>query len=149
MSSELKKVIPMVDLVFETTATDIPPTRSSCQSTETVESTLSSQSSEPLDLNGSFQKEQSQQVFIGGTHEALFIGDLDFSITEEMLTKLFSRYSSFISAKVCINKFTNKSLGHGYLNFGKQIDAARAINEFNYRKLLSKEIHLMLSLIHI
>lgn len=77
---------------------------------------------------------------------ALFVGNLAEEITSERLTEMFKVYKSFISAKVCTNADDNRSLGHGYINFGNKEDAERATEDFNYNKIMGKEIRIMPSI---
>ena len=106
----------------------------------------SSDISGPVNLNKAYSFNNKSGRLNCESYEALFIGDLDISITESHLVKIFSKYESFISCKICINKFTKRSLGHGYLNFGTKDDADLAIEELNYTKIMSKEIRLMPSM---
>ncbi|CCK69315.1 uncharacterized protein KNAG_0C02030 [Huiozyma naganishii CBS 8797] len=78
--------------------------------------------------------------------ESLFIGNLHKNVTEELLRGVFGVYPGFISAKICYNAITKKSLGHGYLNFSNKIDAIRATKDLNYCNILSSEIRLMPSM---
>lgn len=80
--------------------------------------------------------------------EALFIGNLDEKVTEQMLSDIFRVYPSFVSAKICFRQGTQISLKHGYLNFAKREDALNAIYTFNYTYLLGKEIKIMPSMRH-
>ncbi|KAL3236641.1 Pes4p [Nakaseomyces bracarensis] len=77
---------------------------------------------------------------------ALFIGNLDPHVTTEMLSEIFQKYPSFISAKVCIDSESQKSLGHGYLNFGSKEEADIATDEHNYQVVFGREIRIMPSL---
>lgn len=77
---------------------------------------------------------------------ALFIGDLDKGITEDMLKKIFGKFKTLVSVKICVDSETGKSLGYGYLNFSTKEDADTATEEFNYRPILGKEIRIMPSL---
>lgn len=77
---------------------------------------------------------------------ALYVGDLDKSVTEEMLYKFFSKFKSLSSVKICYNPLTKVSLGYGYVNFDSEEDSKNAIEELNYTKLLSKEIRIMPSM---
>ncbi|AQZ10039.1 PES4 (YFR023W) and MIP6 (YHR015W) [Zygosaccharomyces parabailii] len=77
---------------------------------------------------------------------ALFIGDLDKRVTEETLANLFGKYESLVSVKVCKDTETGKSLGYGYLNFRQKMDTLAAIDEFNYRPILDREVRIMPSL---
>ncbi|SMN19249.1 similar to Saccharomyces cerevisiae YHR015W MIP6 Putative RNA-binding protein, interacts with Mex67p, which is a component of the nuclear pore involved in nuclear mRNA export [Maudiozyma saulgeensis] len=106
----------------------------------------SSDTSGPMNLHTAYSFNNKSGRLNCESYEALFVGDLDPQITESHLTKIFSKYSSFISTKICMNKFTKLSLGHGYLNFGSKNDAELAMEELNYTKIMSKEIRLMPSM---
>lgn len=77
---------------------------------------------------------------------ALFIGDLDKNITEDVLKNIFDNFKTLLSVKICVDSETGKSLGYGYLNFSTKEDADTATEEFNYRPILGKEIRIMPSL---
>ncbi|CCH60989.1 hypothetical protein TBLA_0D04940 [Henningerozyma blattae CBS 6284] len=78
---------------------------------------------------------------------ALFIGGLNQRVTKEMLKEEFKDFPSFISAKVCVDMKTKKSLGYGYLNFSNQNDILRLVEKYNYRSLFGcPEIKIMPSL---
>ena len=111
-------------------------------------SSSSSESSGFLDLNGTGQKGHDTRVtqLKSETLQALFVNDIAQDVTEEDLVVLFSRYPGFVSAKVCLDSITNKSLCHGYLNFSNKEDASRAIKELNYMPLKGKEIRIMPSM---
>ena len=90
----------------------------------------------------------SVQKYITKTSKtnSLFIGNLKSTVTEEMLRKIFKRYQSFESAKVCRDFLTKKSLGYGYLNFKDKNDAESARKEFNYTVFFGQEVKIMPSM---
>lgn len=61
----------------------------------------------------------------------LFAGDLGNEVTDELLTKTFSKYPSFLKAKVVRDKRTQKSKGYGFISFAEPDDFARAWKEMN------------------
>lgn len=77
---------------------------------------------------------------------ALFIGDLEPSVTEDVLRKTFGKYESLTSVKICVDSNSGKSLGYGYLNFADSGDAERATEEFNYKPIKGQEVRIMPSL---
>jgi RNA recognition motif-containing protein len=52
-------------------------------------------------------------------------------VTDEILTKTFSKYPSFLKAKVVRDKRTDKSRGYGFISFAEPDDFARAWKEMN------------------
>lgn len=61
----------------------------------------------------------------------LFCGDLGNDVSDDVLTRAFNRYPSFIKAKVVRDKRTNKSRGYGFVSFKNPVDFARAVKEMN------------------
>lgn len=61
----------------------------------------------------------------------LFCGDLGNDVTDEVLTRAFSKYSSFLKAKVVRDKRTNKTKGFGFVSFKDPQDFIRATKEMN------------------
>ena len=48
---------------------------------------------------------------------SLYVGDLDPSVTEEQLIQSFSKIQGYISAVLCPDTITGRSLCYGYVNF--------------------------------
>jgi RNA recognition motif-containing protein len=61
----------------------------------------------------------------------LFCGDLGNDVTDEVLTRAFSKYASFLKAKVVRDKRTNKTKGFGFVSFKDPQDFIRATKEMN------------------
>ncbi|OTF75727.1 RNA recognition motif protein [Euroglyphus maynei] len=72
----------------------------------------------------------------------LFCGDLGNDVSDDVLTRAFNRYPSFIKAKVVRDKRTNKSRGYGFVSFKNPVDFARAVKEMNGRYVGSRPIKL-------
>ncbi len=47
----------------------------------------------------------------------IFCGDLGNDVTDEVLVRTFSRYPSFVKAKVIRDKKSNKTKGFGFVSF--------------------------------
>ncbi|ESQ53729.1 hypothetical protein EUTSA_v10024683mg [Eutrema salsugineum] len=76
---------------------------------------------------------------------SLYVGDLDFNVTDSQLFDAFSQMGQVVSVRVCRDLATRRSLGYGYVNFTNPQDAARAIQELNYIPLYGKPIRVMYS----
>jgi len=72
----------------------------------------------------------------------LFCGDLGNDVTDEVLTRTFSRYPSFQKARVVRDKRSNKSKGYGFVSFKDPADFTRAIKELNGKYVGSRPIKL-------
>ncbi|KAG0002370.1 hypothetical protein BGZ80_000842 [Entomortierella chlamydospora] len=72
----------------------------------------------------------------------LFAGDLGNEVTDELLTKTFSKYPSFLKAKVVRDKRTQKTKGYGFISFAEPDDFARAWKEMNGKYVGNRPIKL-------
>ena len=72
----------------------------------------------------------------------LFCGDLGNDVTDEILIRTFSKYPSFLKAKVVRDKRTNKTKGFGFVSFKDPADFIKAMKEMNGRYVGSRPIKL-------
>nr|KAG5708705.1 hypothetical protein BaRGS_034922 [Batillaria attramentaria] len=61
----------------------------------------------------------------------MFCGDLGNEVTDEVLTRAFSKYPSFVKAKVIRDRRSNKTKGYGFASFKDPVDFTRAMREMN------------------
>ncbi|XP_017786547.1 PREDICTED: RNA-binding protein 42-like [Nicrophorus vespilloides] len=72
----------------------------------------------------------------------IFCGDLGNDVTDELLTRTFNKYPSFLRAKVIRDKRTNKTKGYGFVSFKEPGDFTKAMKEMNGRYVGSRPIKL-------
>lgn len=72
----------------------------------------------------------------------IFCGDLGNDVNDELLTRTFSKFSSFQRAKVIRDKRTSKSKGYGFVSFKEPQDFIRAMKEMDGRYVGSRPIKL-------
>ncbi|XP_053408169.1 RNA-binding protein 42-like isoform X1 [Mercenaria mercenaria] len=72
----------------------------------------------------------------------LFCGDLGNEVTDEVLARAFSKYSSFVKAKVVRDKRSNKTKGYGFVSFKDPTDYVRAMREMNGKYVGNRPIKL-------
>lgn len=72
----------------------------------------------------------------------LFCGDLGNEVNDEVLTKAFSRYASFVMARVVRDKRTGKTRGYGFVSFSNPSDLALALKEMNGKYVGNRPIKL-------
>lgn len=61
----------------------------------------------------------------------IFCGDLGNEVNDDILARAFSRYPSFLKAKVIRDKRTGKTKGYGFVSFKDPNDYVRAMREIN------------------
>lgn len=61
----------------------------------------------------------------------MFCGDLGNEVTDEILTRAFSKYPSFVKAKVVRDKRSKKTKGFGFASFRDPNDFVRCMREMN------------------
>ncbi|CAK9184965.1 unnamed protein product [Ilex paraguariensis] len=76
---------------------------------------------------------------------SLYVGDLDFNVTDSQLYDLFNQVSQVVSVRVCRDLSTRRSLGYGYVNYSNPQDAARALDVLNFTPINGKAIRIMYS----
>ncbi|XP_040997988.1 polyadenylate-binding protein 2-like [Juglans microcarpa x Juglans regia] len=76
---------------------------------------------------------------------SLYVGDLDFNVTDSQLYDLFNQVGQVVSVRVCRDMSTRRSLGYGYVNYSNSQDAARALNVLNFTPVNNKPIRVMYS----
>ena len=61
----------------------------------------------------------------------VFVGDIGYEVTDDILSNAFDGYESFKGARVMVDLTTNKSRGFGFVSFGSKDEAEKAIDEMN------------------
>jgi cold-inducible RNA-binding protein len=73
-------------------------------------------------------------------NKRLFVGGLPYTVNDQELGDLFSKYGSVVSAKVIVDKQTNRSKGFGFVEFENEEDAEKAIKEMNDSEVGGRKI---------
>ncbi|XP_051150811.1 polyadenylate-binding protein 2-like [Andrographis paniculata] len=76
---------------------------------------------------------------------SLYVGDLDFNVTDSQLYDLFNQVGQVVSVRICRDLSSHRSLGYGYVNYTNPQDAARAMDILNFTPLNNKSIRIMYS----
>ena len=74
---------------------------------------------------------------------SLYVGDLDFSVTEAHLFNLFSEFGQVVSIRVAKDNLTKKSLGYAFVNYSNAEDSQRALNDTKPKLISNKPIRVM------
>ena len=61
----------------------------------------------------------------------LYVGNLPFSATDQLLADTFAQCSTVESAKIIMDRDTGRSKGFGFVEMATDVEAAEAITKFN------------------
>lgn len=58
----------------------------------------------------------------------LFVGSLSYNVTDDQLQQLFAEVGTVVSAKVIIDRATNRSKGFGFVEMSTEDEAKKALS---------------------
>jgi len=61
----------------------------------------------------------------------IYVGNLPFEVTEEILETAFAEYGEVSSARVIVDRFSGRSRGFGFVEMANDSDAEAAIEALN------------------
>lgn len=70
----------------------------------------------------------------------LFVGGLPYSVNDDELQQLFTPFGSVASAKVIIDRDTNRSKGYGFVEFENDEEAKKAIDGMHDSEIGGRKI---------
>lgn len=70
----------------------------------------------------------------------LFIGSLAYSVTDDELKQAFAKVGTVVSAKVIMDRETNRSRGFGFVEMSTDAEAKAAIDQLNNTELAGRAI---------
>ena len=70
----------------------------------------------------------------------LFVGSLPFSLEENDLRNHFEKFGEVSSAKIILDKFTQRSRGFGFIEMNDASAAQQAINSLNGADFMGKNL---------
>lgn len=65
----------------------------------------------------------------------IYVGNLPWSVTSEQLQELFAPYGEVVSAQVISDKFSGRSKGFGFVEYGTEEEMQQAIENMNGKEL--------------
>ncbi len=63
--------------------------------------------------------------------QKIYVGNLGYSVNNETLSSKFAQYGTVTSAKVIMDRDTNRSKGFGFVEMSSSAEAAKAIQNLN------------------
>jgi polyadenylate-binding protein len=121
-----------------------------------IDSNTSQETSEQSSTSvaaGGVAGEQDQELVEGGAEvnpisessASLYVGELNPTVNEAALFEIFSPIGQVSSIRVCRDAVTKKSLGYAYVNYHKQDDGEKAIEDLNYSLIEGRPCRIMWS----
>lgn len=75
----------------------------------------------------------------------IYIGNLNFSTTEDKLTEVFSAFGEVLSASIIKDKNTGLSKGFGFIEMPEDDSAFNAIKELNGKDLDGRRVRISIA----
>lgn len=70
----------------------------------------------------------------------LYVGNLEYSVTDEQLSELFSQAGTVVSATVISDQRTGRSRGFGFVEMSSGEEAEKAIEMFNGKEFEGRNL---------
>jgi RNA recognition motif-containing protein len=70
----------------------------------------------------------------------LFVGSLPWSVNDQKLKETFEQHGTVVSAKIIMDRDTNKSRGFGFVEMENSSDASKAIKALNETEIDGRSI---------
>ena len=70
----------------------------------------------------------------------LYVGNINFAMTEDELKEVFAEYGNVSSVKIIRDKFSGRSRGYGFVEIDDAGDAEKAVAELNGKSVQEREI---------
>lgn len=72
----------------------------------------------------------------------LFIGNLNYEVTEAELKEALEQHAEVVSVKIIIDRETNRSKGFAFVEFNNAEDAAKIKDELNEAEFAGRTIYI-------
>ena len=70
----------------------------------------------------------------------IYVGNLNYEMTDEMLRKEFEPYGTVNSARIIVNRFNGKSKGFGFVHMPNRAEVEAAIAGLSDREVLGRRL---------
>lgn len=70
----------------------------------------------------------------------LYVGNLSYKMTDADLESTFAEYGAVSSAKIIMDRETNRSKGFGFVEFGEKSEGEAAIEALNGKEVAGRSI---------
>ncbi len=78
-------------------------------------------------------------------NKKLYVGGLPYSVTDDQLQQLFASHGTVESAKVIVDKYTDRSRGFGFVEMSTEAEAEKAIQALNGSQHMGRSLTVNIS----
>lgn len=75
----------------------------------------------------------------------IFVGNLPFSVDNERLEAEFGKFGEVTSAKVIMDRNSNRSRGYGFVEFAGEESAQKAVEQMNEQEMDGRKLTVSLA----
>jgi RNA recognition motif-containing protein len=75
----------------------------------------------------------------------IYVGNLNFNTSNDDLTQAFSKYGTVRSAKIVMDRDTNRSKGFAFVEMGTSLEAETAIMRLNGSELEGRSLNVSIA----
>ena len=75
------------------------------------------------------------------SNNKIYVGNIGFNVTNDSLSDTFAQYGTVRSAKIIIDRDTNRSKGFGFVEMSTGAEAAQAITGLNGKELEGRALN--------
>lgn len=73
--------------------------------------------------------------------QKIYVGNLGYNVSESLLSDKFAEFGTVNSAKVIIDRDTNRSKGFAFVEMSSSVEASRAISGLNGMELEGRQMN--------
>ncbi len=70
----------------------------------------------------------------------IYVGNLNYRMTEEALQELFTKYGEVVSAKIIKDRYSGRSKGFGFVEMANKDDGEKAVQGLNDSEVEGRNI---------
>lgn len=75
----------------------------------------------------------------------LYVGNLDFGVTEEELQNMFSEHGKVLSVKIPVDSMSGRSRGFGFVEMESSEEADKAIEDMDGKEMNGRKINVSIA----
>lgn len=70
----------------------------------------------------------------------IYVGNLNYRMTEDSLQELFAKYGEVVSVKIIQDRYSGRSKGFGFVEMANKDDGEKAIQDLNEKEVEGRNL---------